>query len=128
MKLFKTNKGKWILTLVAFLLIAVTLVGFGIKLSRQEKTVSVNSFNYSVGSISSSTGKAVESHKAIYTKNMGNVDGLEIKVSEDATITYKVAFYDEDKEFIEMSTASAEDLENLISLAQKQVFQKMIFH
>lgn len=111
MKLFRTNKSKWVLTLVAFLLVAVVLIGFGVKISQQEKTVSVGGLNYSIGSINSSTGKNVESHKSIYTRNMGNVDGLEIKVSEDATITYKVAFYDEDKEFIEMSTASAEDFD-----------------
>lgn len=111
MKLFRTNKSKWILTLVAFLLVAVVLISFGVKLSQQEKTVSVNGFNYSIGTIDSTTGKVADSKKSIYTKNMGNVDGLEIKVNDDATITYKVAFYDEEKEFIEMSTASAEDFD-----------------
>lgn len=96
MKLFRTNKSKWILTLVAFLLVAVVLIGFGVKLHQQEKTVSVNGFNYSIGTISGTTGKVADSKKSIYTKNMGNVDGLEIKVNDDATITYKVAFYDED--------------------------------
>ena len=45
------------------------------------------------------------------TKTNINVDGIEIKVNDNATITYKVAFYDEDKEFIEMSSALDEDFD-----------------
>lgn len=110
--MLKTNKSKWIATLIAFLLVAVVLIGFGVKISQQEKTVSVNSFNYAVGGINGTSGKTFETKKSIYTKNMGNVDGMEIEISDDATITYKVAYYDEDKEFIAMSDSLNDDFDN----------------
>ena len=109
--MFKTNKRKWFFTGIAFLLITIVLVGFGIKLNKQEKTVTLNGLNYSIGAISSTTGKNVDSKLSIYTKNYGNVDGMEIKLNEDATITFKVAFYDEDKHFIAMSDALDEDFD-----------------
>ena len=92
-------------------MVAVVLGGFAVKFSKQEKTVSVSGFNYSIGGISSSTGKDVESKLSMYTRNYGNVDGMEIKVKDDATITYKVAFYDEDKAFVDMSDALDEDFD-----------------
>lgn len=110
--MLKTNKSKWIVTLVAFLLIAAVLVGFGVKISQQEKTVTLNSFGYSVGGVNSTTGKVIETKKSIYTKNLGNVAGMEIEIGEDATITYKVAFYDEDKDFISMTDAQSDDFDN----------------
>lgn len=109
MKLFRTNKSKWILTLVAFLLVAVVLISFGVKLSQQEKQKQANLLDYSIGTISSTTGKYVESNKSLYTKNLLKVEDMEIKVVEDATITYKVAFYDEDKDFVSMSDAQDDD-------------------
>ncbi len=109
--MFKTNKSKWILTLLAFLLVGIVLVGICVKLSKTEKTVTLNSFNYSIGGINSSTGKDVETKLSIRTNNYGNVDGMEIKVNENATVTYKVAFYDEDKAFVEMSDALDEDFD-----------------
>lgn len=109
MRLFRTNKSKWITTLIAFLLVAVVLIGFGVKLSQQEKQKQANLLDYSIGTISSTTGKYVESNKSLYTKNLLKVEDMEIKVVEDATITYKVAFYDEDKDFVSMSDAQDDD-------------------
>ena len=109
MRLFRTNKSKWITTLIAFLLVAVVLIGFGVKLSQQEKQKQANLLDYSIGTLSSTTGKYVESNKSIYTKNLLKVEDMKIEVVEDATITYKVAFYDEDKDFVSMSDAQNDD-------------------
>ena len=125
-KLFKTNKSKWILTAIAFVLVAVVLVGFGVKLNRQEKTVTVSSLNYAVGGISSTTGKTVETKLSAYTKSMCKVDGMEIELKDDSTITYKVAFYDEDKNFIEMTDAYSDDFENTNIAQDAEYFRVVI--
>lgn len=124
--MLKTNKSKWIVTLVAFLLIAAVLVGFGVKISQQEKTVTLNSFGYSVGGINSTTGNVFETKKSIYTKNLCNVDGMEIEIGEDATITYKVAFYDKDKEFVSMSDAQNVDFDNANAPETAKYFRVVI--
>lgn len=124
--MFKTNKRKWTLTAIAFLLVGIVLVGFGIKLNKQEKTVTLNGLNYSIGAISSTTGKNVDSKLSIYTKNYGNVDGMEIALNDDATITFKVAFYDEDKKFIAMTDALNEDFDTANIEEGSKYFRVMI--
>ena len=89
--MFKTNKTKSIATLVAFGLIAIVLVAFGIKINKQDKTVTLGGLSYAVGTINSTNGKINESNYSLYTKSMGKVEGLEIKLNDNASITYKVA-------------------------------------
>ncbi len=110
--MLKTNKSKWILTTIAFALVSIVLIAFGVKLNQQIPTRSLAFSDYSIGAINSSTGKNVESHKSLYTNGYHKVDGLEIKVNDNASITYKIAFYDEDKDFIEMSTTQSADFDN----------------
>ena len=109
--MFKTNKSKWIATTLAFGLIAVVLIAFGLKLNRQEKTTTYGFTSFAIGALNPTNGKIVESKKALYTKDLGHVDGLEITLKDDATITYYVAFYDEDKVFIEATDAQTDDFD-----------------
>lgn len=126
--MFKTkfsNKTKSIATLVAFGLIAIVLVAFGIKINAQNKTVSLDGLSYAVGTINSTNGKINESNYSLYSKKLGKVDGLEIKLKDNASITYKVAFYDEDKEFISISTAQSDDFDNS-DIANSAVYFRVV--
>lgn len=107
----KKNKLKWILTIVSFILSIATLVSVVVGINKMTDTKHLNKTDYSIGTISN-TGKIVESKQSAYMKNAETVDGLVIDIDEEtATITYKVAFYDEDGDFISMTSPLETDFE-----------------
>ena len=108
----KKNKLKWLLTIGSAVLSVVALVGVCFGFSNLAKTKSVNNGDFAVGTIVAESGKIVESKHSAYMKDAENVDGLTIDIDEEtATITYKVAFYDEDGKFISMTETMDEDFD-----------------
>lgn len=95
---------------VALSVIALVAAIFGIFTPSTPKDIdAVGRFDWVIGSISD-TGKLVESSRSIYTKDMMDVNKIEIDISDDdAIITYKVVFYDEAKEFVSMTDALTSD-------------------
>lgn len=107
----KKGKLKWLLTIVSVVLSIATLVAVCVGLNNLADTKSVNNGDYSIGAISE-TGKIVESKQSAYMKDAESVDGLTIDIDEEtATITYKVAFYDEDGNFISMTESMESDFD-----------------
>lgn len=106
----KTNKFKIALMSVGLILVSavVTALCFGFANLNTTKTVSAGA--YDIGTIDATTGKYVASEKSIYMEEMQTIDGLTIEVEEDAQVSYKVAYYNEDKVFISMTDALTEDL------------------
>lgn len=99
----KKNKLKWFLTITSVILSIATLVAVCVGLKNLTDTKSVSKSDYAIGTINE-TGKIVESKQSAYMKDAESVDGLVIEIDEEtATITYKVAFYDEDGKFISMT-------------------------
>ena len=109
--MFKSNKSKWILTLIGFVLVAIVLLSFGARISANEKTVSLNFTNYAIGSIDSTTGHNIESSKFIRTNSFSNVKDMEIKLTDDASISYIVFFYDTEKEYLECTDVLDDDFD-----------------
>ena len=108
----KKNKLKWLLTITSAVLSVVAIVGVCFGLSNLAKTKSVDNGDFAVGTIVAESGKIVESKHSAYMKDAENVDGLTIDIDEEtATITYKVAFYDEDGKFISMTETMDEDFD-----------------
>ena len=108
----KKNKLKWLLTIGSAVLSVVALVGVCFGFSNLAKTKSVDNGDFAVGTIVAESGKIVESKHSAYMKDAENVDGLTIDIDEEtATITYKVAFYDEDGKFISMTETMDEDFD-----------------
>ena len=108
----RSDNVKWF---VAFVLIAVLLVGMvamSIKLVKNDTTDKVGAFDWEIGGISE-TGEEVKNTGCIRTKNTITVDGLEIVIAEEADIKYSVFFYsldDDDEEvFISASTGLVGD-------------------
>ena len=99
-------KTKWIITVISFVM---SLIMFGAFIfgifNKPTDTKELDLLDYGIGTIDSTTGKAVESRKSIYSKDLETVNGLEITVDDDANVTYKVAFYDEDKNFVSVTEA-----------------------
>ena len=84
-------------------IIAGVLALAGSLLGKETKTIS--STEFSVGGINDQ-GNYVESKTSIYTKDMFECQGLTIEPDFEATGTYKVFYYDSNKNFI----VSTEDL------------------
>ena len=106
------RKTRTTLIIVSIIMSAVALVSavFGLFTPTVAKdTDTVGRFDWVIGTIND-TGKAVESARSIYTKDMMDVNKMAIDISDDdAIITYKVVFYDEEKEFVSMTDALSAD-------------------
>ena len=108
----KKSKLKWVITLLSLFLSIATLVSVCVGLHNiTTSTKDVSKSDYAIGTINE-TGKIVESKQSAYMKDAENVDGLTIEIDEEtATITYKVAFYDEDGKFISMTESQESDFD-----------------
>ena len=108
----KKSKLKMVLSIVSVVLSVMTLIALVIGLNNiATSTKNVSNSDYAIGTISEA-GKIVESKQSAYMKDAESVDGLVIELDEDtATITYKVAFYDEDGKFISMTESLDADFD-----------------
>lgn len=111
-KIFKNKKINNLFTGISALLIIGLLVALCVNVGKLNTSRKVTNLDYAITSISSTTGKDVDSNLHISMKNKKAVDGLSIKLSDNAQITYKVAFYDEDGAFVSMTTAQSADFDN----------------
>ena len=108
----KKNKLKFVLTIVSIILSIASLVAIIVGFRNNADTEKVTNSDYSIGTINE-TGKIVESKQSLYMKDAETIDGLVIELDEEtATITYKVAFYDEDGKFISMTDSLEADFES----------------
>ena len=108
----KNERLQWLLIALALLMCVATIVGIVVGSHvAVDTTDEVGIYDYSLGTIDA-TGKIVESKKSIYTDAMQTVEGLTIELDEEtANISYKVAFYNEDEEFISLTEAMTEDFD-----------------
>lgn len=121
----KKNKLKTWLMIGAIALCVIMLIGVFVKLGNMETTRKLNTSNYAVGTISATDGKINESRQNIYTKDLLNAEDIEITLNEDATITYKVFCYDEDKEFISATNSLSADFDAQ-DLAQGTAYVRVV--
>ena len=99
-----TNKTKnWLVVLAVVLCVAFAFGAFA-KVNGLITNRKVANSEYGIGIVSTENGKVGESKQHIYLKELQKVDGSEITLTEDATVTVTCFFYDEDKAFIEAST------------------------
>ena len=91
-KIFKNKKINNLFTGISVLLIIGLLVALCVNVGKLNTSRKVTNLDYAITSISSTTGKDVDSNLHISMKNKKAVDGLSIKLSDNAQITYKVAF------------------------------------
>lgn len=108
----KKKNFKWWLTLVTSIMTLIMFGAFVFGIANKDSdslTDTLSAFDYKVGTVSDS-GKILESGKSAYTKSLYNLTDLVIKVDEEtSTVTYKVVYYDEEKEFISISESFEDD-------------------
>ena len=102
-KKFKIGKFGVIYALIAILSISVMFFSVKVLNNEKTKTLGSNIFTYSIGLLDES-GEYKKGTSSIYTKDYYSVDGLTIELKEDADVTYKVFFFDEDKDFVSSTT------------------------
>lgn len=106
----KKNNLKWGLTIVSIILSIVTLVSLCVGLGNIATTRTLKSTDYGIGTISA-TGIVQDSKQNIYSKDTYSVEDMVIELEENASITYKLAFYNIDGEFVSMTDAQSADFD-----------------
>lgn len=107
-----TRKMKSFAIVVGFVLMFGAVIGIIAHLYKQQTTKTMVGLNYTTGIISTTTGKVGESEKHIVLKSNQKVKDAKIELSEDATVSVKVFYYDKDGKFIADSATTDIDLSN----------------
>lgn len=79
----KSDKVKWVITLLVGLLLIGAIIGLFIKLDRQTSTTTIGGEAYSIGLIDD-TGANENGDTAIYLREAITTDGLTCKLAKDA--------------------------------------------
>ena len=120
----KSNKVKWILTIVSVVLSLATLISCLFAFGNMAETKTMSSTAYHIGTIDDG-GKIVDSRKSIYS-DMKTTESMEITLDEDSQITYKVVFYDENEDFISMSETLETDFDTTATPENAEYFRVVI--
>lgn len=103
---------KSVLTFVAIVLLAIVAVSALVKVNNLETTSKLNSWNYSVGALSTETGKIISAEDSIYTKKAFTVEDLTIEVDDDSSVSYRLFYYNDDNDFISASSLYTADFDS----------------
>lgn len=106
----KSDKVKWVITLLVGLLLIGAIIGLFIKLDRQTSTTTIGGEAYSIGLIDDA-GANESGDTAIYLREAVTTDGLTCKLAKDAKISYQLFYYDVDGEFLSASDVLTADFD-----------------
>lgn len=118
---------KWVITIISFVMSLVMFGAFifGIFNKSDKTTDDMGLFDWGIGTVDEG-GKVVDSKKSAYTKDLESVNGLEITLDDDATVTYKVAFYDEDKNYISVTEVLDENYDATLTPENAKYFRVVV--
>ena len=121
------NNFKWVVTFVLIAMLSIAVIFAFVKIDKNEKTrtLGTSSFTYSIGLLDSE-GEYKQGTSSIYLKDYYSVDGLTIELKDKATVTYKLFFYDEDKEFVDMTSDLSLSYDSTSTPATAEYFRIMI--
>lgn len=122
-KFVKAFKANW-KNILSVVLVGALLIGsvVGVTSLLNKDTKKIPSWAFGVGGINEQ-GNHVESKTSIYTKDMFECQGLSIEPDFEATGTYKVFYYDQNKNFID-STDELKAEDGVYNKADTYVFAK----
>ena len=120
----KSNRLKWVLSIVSIVLSLATLIGVIVGVNNMADTTTLSQTDYHIGTINE-TGKIIESKKSIYS-DMSTIEDMEITLAENSNITYKVVFYDEDEKFISMTETLETDFDTSSNPSNAEYFRVLI--
>ena len=109
------NKNKFLVVTLVLLTVLVisAIISLGVRLGSSQSYTSLNSNAYVVGSLDAS-GEFQKDPTTFVTEDFIEVDGLQVSVKEDAEVSYKLYFFNEDKEFISATNSWGVDYNSTI--------------
>lgn len=94
---------KWIAGISIGALVVV-LCSFGVQLNKLDKTNELNpTFGYEQGLLSTTDGGEVKGTTSIRSKDFISVDEFKCDLTDEASITYRLFWYNESEEFVSVS-------------------------
>ena len=95
------NKNKFLSITLGLVLILVisAVIALSVRLGQSQTYTSLTSNDYVVGTLDE-TGVFAKDGGCIVTEEYYSIEGMKVEVKEDAELSYKLYFYDENKEFI----------------------------
>ena len=106
----KSDRIKWIVTAVAGLVLAASVIGLSVKLSRQTTTTTIGGEAYSIGTLDEK-GEYAKGDTAIYMRKAITTKGLTCELKEGAKIKYQFFYYDKDGKFLSASAELTADFD-----------------
>ena len=118
----KKPKWKWITAGIVILLLVAAVTVLAVTLAKVP-VGTLTATEYRIGTLSVN-GNFEESKNAVVTKDFVNAENFSVKLTKEANVTYKIAFYDADKDFIEMTEKLSENY-NPTSLPEGTMYFKL---
>lgn len=118
----KKTKWKWITAGIVILLLVAAVTVLAVTLAKVP-VGTLTATEYKIGTLSVN-GNFEESKNAVVTKDFVNAENFSVKLTKEAKVTYKIAFYDADKDFIEMTEGLSENY-NPTSLPEGTMYFKL---
>lgn len=112
-KIINKNKILMVSLVLLSVLVLSLLVSLGVRLGTSQSYTSLTSNDYVVGTLDAS-GEFQKDPTTFVTEDFIEVDGLEVTVKEGAELSYKLYFFNEDKEFISATDSWAVDYNGTI--------------
>lgn len=94
----KSKKSKIALIIVG-ILVLIMAVGLCVRMGSSQTYTTLSATNYEVGALDE-TGAFMKNAGSFVSKDYYDVDGLSVKVDEDAELSYQLYFYDAEENFI----------------------------
>lgn len=118
----KKPKWKWITAGIVILLLVAAVTVLAVTLAKVP-VGTLTATEYRIGTLSVN-GNFEESKNAVVTKDFVNAENFSVKLTKEAKVNYKIAFYDADKDFIEMTEKLSENY-NPTSLPEGTMYFKL---
>lgn len=94
----RTKTGK-IALIVVGILVAIMAIGLCVRMGSSQTYTTLSATDYQVGALDE-TGAFMKNAGSFVSKDFYDVDGLSVKVDEDAEVSYQLYFYDAEENFI----------------------------
>lgn len=118
---------KFLITFILLAILSLAIVFAFVKIDKNEtdKTIGTNFFTYSIGLLDEE-GEYKQGTSSIYMKDYETVDGLTVEIKDKATITYKLFFFDKDKNFVDKTSELSASNSTFTVPATAEYFKLMI--
>lgn len=104
---------KWIIVFLLVIGLIGAVISLFVMLDRQTTVTEIGAEQYSIGGLDDE-GAAADGDTSIVTRGTFTTDGLKVELSDEATVTYELFFYDKDGEFISSTGELSADFDGNI--------------